>query len=313
MPESDVNEGVEDMNVQVNMEEEPLLYSGDTTTTQVQTTNSPMWSVETENIICAIGDYAKCMGRLSIYTSEYYQSQRTYLLGPAAVLSWSLNIFGIVVTYVGNDKISDSLVIMINSLLNFIIATFTTVAEKSNAGSKVELFQQIARDYYSLANMITQEMSRHPNERRTVKVFLSLADTTYKELEKSTPPIPRYIVDAFVLDNRGNKLTKKRELWEEMRKPYILSYLTPTEYSRHRWIHEGNEDEIREVNRNLRMRVALLEEENRMMKLNNGGQETPNMLQKFKENINNEVDSIPEDEGSSFVPNIQVDIDDIYP
>ena len=313
MSVTEENEGRDGMNAQLNMEEEPLLSSNNL---QVQSSYSPLWTVETENIICAIGDYAKCMGRLSIYTSEYYQSQRTYLLGPAAILSWSLNIFGIVVTYIGNDKISDSLVIMINSLLNFIIATFTTVAEKSNAGSKVELFQQIARDYYSLANMITQEMSRHPNERRTVKVFLSLADTTYKELEKTTPPIPRYIVDAFVLENRGNKLTKKRDLWEEMRKPYILSYLTPTEYSRHKWIREGDEADIREVNRNLRMKVAILEEEKRMLKLDKG-KDTGNILQMqmLNEDIINEEDNFPDDEAdaASSVPNIHVDIDDIYP
>ena len=313
MSVTEENEGRDGMNAQLNMEEEPLLSSNNL---QVQSSYSPLWTVETENIICAIGDYAKCMGRLSIYTSEYYQSQRTYLLGPAAILSWSLNIFGIVVTYIGNDKISDSLVIMINSLLNFIIATFTTVAEKSNAGSKVELFQQIARDYYSLANMITQEMSRHPNERRTVKDFLSLADTTYKELEKTTPPIPRYIVDAFVLENRGNKLTKKRDLWEEMRKPYILSYLTPTEYSRHKWIREGDEADIREVNRNLRMKVAILEEEKRMLKLDKG-KDTGNILQMqmLNEDIINEEDNFPDDEAdaASSVPNIHVDIDDIYP
>ena len=230
--------------------------------------NPTMWSFETEDIACAIGDYAKCMGRLCIFTSEYYQSQRTYLLVPAAVLSWGLNIFGIIVTYVGNARISDSLVIMINSLFNFIIATFTTVAEKSNAGSKVELFQQIAKDYYSLANMITQEMTRHPKDRIAVKSFLSLADSTYKELEKSTPPIPRYIVEAFIQDNRGTKLSQKRDMWEQMRKPYILSYLTPTDYSRHRSIKSELEEDISDrLTSRQKNRLEYLERENTRLQL----------------------------------------------
>ena len=103
-----------------------------------------LWSNETDNILCSISDYSKCMARLCIYVSEYHQRQRTYLLGPAAVLSWGLTIFGMFATYYGNQTLPDATVILINSLLNFIIATFTTVAEKSQAGSKIELFQQLA-------------------------------------------------------------------------------------------------------------------------------------------------------------------------
>ena len=183
-----------------------------------------IWTEETEQILCRKADYSKCMARLCTSTGEYYQRHRTYLLVPAATLSWGLTIFGIIATYLGNSAISEPLIILINGLINFIIATFTTVAEKSQAGSKVELFQQLSRDYYSLANDIGQELVKSPETRPGVTNFMKNTDTRYRDLEKSTPPIPRPVVTFFISQEQLN------HGWNKMYKPDILSELTPTRY-----------------------------------------------------------------------------------
>ncbi len=183
-----------------------------------------MWTEESEQILCRKADCSKCMARLCSSTGEYYQKHRTYLLVPAATLSWGLTIFGIIATYLGNSAISEPLIILINGLINFIIATFTTVAEKSQAGSKVELFQQLSRDYYSLANDISQELAKSPETRSMVTNFMKNADTRYRDLEKSTPPIPRPVVTFFISQEQLNNS------WNKMYKPDILSELTPTRY-----------------------------------------------------------------------------------
>jgi hypothetical protein len=181
-----------------------------------------IWTEETEQILCRKADCSKCMARLCTSTGEYYQRHRTYLLVPAASLSWGLTIFGIIATYLGNNTISEPLIILINGLLNFIIATFTTVAEKSQAGSKVELFQQLSRDYYCLANDVGQELVKSPETRPEVKNFMKHTDTRYRDLEKSTPPIPRQVVTFFIRQEQFNPG------WDTMYKPDILSTLIPT-------------------------------------------------------------------------------------
>ena len=182
-----------------------------------------IWTEESEQILCRKADCSKCMARLSTSTGEYYQRHRTYLLVPAAALSWGLTIFGIIATYIGNRGISEPLIILINGLINFIIATFTTVAEKSQAGSKVELFQQLSRDYYSLANDISQELAKSPETRPMVTNFMKNADIRYRDLEKSTPPIPRPVVALFINHEQSTNLD-----WHQIHKPDILSTLTPT-------------------------------------------------------------------------------------
>ena len=77
-----------------------------------------MWTEESEQILCRKADCSKCMARLSTSTGEYYQRHRTYLLVPAAALSWGLTIFGIIATYIGNRGISEQLIILINGLQN---------------------------------------------------------------------------------------------------------------------------------------------------------------------------------------------------
>ena len=187
-------------------------------------TRDHAWTDETEQILCRKADYSKCMARLCTSTGEYYQRHRTYLLVPAASLSWGLTIFGIIATYLGNNTISEPLIILINGLINFIIATFTTVAEKSQAGSKVELFQQLSRDYYCLANDVGQELVKSPETRAGVTNFMKNTDTRYRDLEKSTPPIPRPVVTFFISQEQLN------HGWDKMYKPDILSTLTPTRY-----------------------------------------------------------------------------------
>jgi len=190
--------------------------------TNIMSVNNNLWTEETEQILCRKADYSKCMARLCTSTGEYYQQHRTYLLVPAAALSWGLTIFGIIATYLGNSTISEPLIILINGLINFIIATFTTVAEKSQAGSKVELFQQLSRDYYCLANDVGQELVKSPETRPAATNFMKNTDIRYRDLEKSTPPIPRNVVTSFI---------KREQLnlgWDKMYKPDILSTLIPT-------------------------------------------------------------------------------------
>jgi hypothetical protein len=199
-----------------------MMGNNDVSEINIMNKKENIWTEETEQILCRKADCSKCMARLCTSTGEYYQRHRTYLLVPAASLSWGLTIFGIIATYLGNNTISEPLIILINGLLNFIIATFTTVAEKSQAGSKVELFQQLSRDYYSLANDIGQELVKSPETRPAVTNFMKNADTRYRDLEKSTPPIPRQVVTFFIRQEQFNPG------WDTMYKPDILSTLIPT-------------------------------------------------------------------------------------
>jgi hypothetical protein len=198
------------------------------------------WSNETDNILCGISDYSKCMARLCIYVSEYHQSQRTYLLGPAAVLSWGLTIFGMFATYYGNQKLPDATVILINSLINFIIATFTTVAEKSQAGSKIELFQQLARDFFNLSGTISMELSKEPSSRVCVTPFVGNINARYKDLENSVPPLPQALITKFTSYMEEANGPAGQDLWHMIAKPNMLSSLSPT--NKYNWDNDTHEN-----------------------------------------------------------------------
>ena len=192
-------------------------------------TKKQIWSPETDTIICCISDYSKCMAHLCIYVSEYHQRQRTFLLGPAAVLSWGLTIFGMFATYYGNERLPDASVILINSLLNFIIATFTTVAEKSQAGSKIDLFQQLARDFFNLSGTISMELSKEPKDRVAVNPFVGNMNSRYRDLENSVPPLSQALLHEFTVCMEGKERSNQQQLWNSIPKPNMLSPLSPTD------------------------------------------------------------------------------------
>ena len=61
-----------------------------------------IWNIVIERIIAEIAERAKCMAVLCSHASKYYDRQRTYLLVPASTISWGLNIFGMISSYLGS-------------------------------------------------------------------------------------------------------------------------------------------------------------------------------------------------------------------
>ena len=155
------------------------------------------WNDPIEHIIAAIGEKASCMSKLSNLASKYYDKQRTYLLVPASSISWSLNIFGMISTYFGPTVISEPLVILIVSIGNFVTATLTTVAEKSKAGDKVELFNQASKDYYLLYSEISTQLSFERQLRETPYQFFKSCMDRYNLLLQSNPNLPDKVLDDF--------------------------------------------------------------------------------------------------------------------
>jgi len=164
------------------------------------------WNQTYENILIHKSDKSRYMAMLCHHTSTYYNRQRKNLLVPASIISWCLNIFGMVTTYFGKEKISEPLVILIVSLGNFIIATLTTIAENNKAGDKVELFNQTSRDYNLIASEIKQELMLPPDNRASVMKIIIETQRRYDDLMKSTPNIPENVIYSFI-----NKHKKDRE------------------------------------------------------------------------------------------------------
>ena len=158
-----------------------------------------IWNIVIEQIIAEIGERSKCMSVLCSFAYKYYDRQRTYLLVPASIISWGLNIFGMISTYLGTEVISETLVVLIASIGNFITATITTVAEKSKAGDKVELFNQASKDFHLIYSEISTQLSFEPQLRTIPNDFFRQSDERYKRLLQSIPNIP----DSVVLDFRS--------------------------------------------------------------------------------------------------------------
>lgn len=207
-------------------------------TSNKNTSWTVQWQTNLEELICVQGDHSKIMGSLCMFTSDYYKSKRTWLLGPAALLSWGLNIFGIIVTFIGAGNISHAFVILINSLINFVIATLTTIAEKNNAGSSIELYIQFSREYMAISDNITQEISKHPAQREVMApAFLEKITSEYNDIWKRTPHIPSNIVCLF------NKTVEHLELQDaKVYKPYICENIDATSIYRNLWYKECQQE-----------------------------------------------------------------------
>tara|TARA_Y100000389_G_scaffold145439_1_gene143986 strand:- start:2349 stop:3185 length:837 start_codon:yes stop_codon:yes gene_type:complete len=242
------------------------------------------WSKEYELILTNRCDKARCMAWLCTHTSNYYNKQRTYLLVPASAVSWSLNVFGMIATYMGKERISEPLVILIVSLGNFIVATLTTIAEKGKAGDKVELFNQTSRDYNLIASEINHQIMLPPTNRKPVMKILIETEKKYNDLMKSTPNIPGPITQNFI------KINSKNKHFNEVSKPEGIVDLTPSRYNLYeedRFIDPYNDS------------------------LNNNYSNTETLFKTPREPINNGIENIVINDIVSNIDDIGDNIDDI--
>ena len=164
------------------------------------------WTESIEKILAGIGEKANCMSKLCTLASKHYDKQRTYLLLPASIISWGLNIFGMVATYMGPDDISEPFVILVASIGNFVVATLTTVAEKSKAGDKVELFNQASKEFYLLYSNISAELSFEPKQRCLPLDLLKTSRDRYNVLLQSNPNIPDSVIKIFWMKAMARKV-----------------------------------------------------------------------------------------------------------
>lgn len=187
-----------------------------------------MWTSEHDAILVGRCDKARCMGWLCAHASNYYNRQRQNLLVPATGVSWALNVFGMVATYVGKRRLPEDVVILVVSLGNFIVATLTSIAERSKAGDKVELFNQTARDFNQVASEIKHQLMLPYPMRIPVEKVLGDSEKRYQDLMKSTPSIPGQVVSRFMETHRNDPG------FESIDKPEGLIEIVPTRYSLYR-------------------------------------------------------------------------------
>ena len=199
------------------------------------------WNDVYENILVHKSDKSRYMAMLCHHTSTYYNRQRKNLLVPASIISWCLNIFGMVSTYFGKEKISEPLVILIVSLGNFIIATLTTIAENNKAGDKVELFNQTSRDYNLIASEIKQELMLPPDNRASVMKIIIETQRRYDDLMKSTPNIPEHVIISFI-----NKHKRDQEFLYMVQPENIINMTSCRNYVYKR----SKNDIIKTINKN---------------------------------------------------------------
>ena len=189
---------------------------------------SEEWTHELEHILIVKSDNAKCMGRLCAVASNYYNRQRSYLLVPASVIAWCLNIFGIIATFTGEEIITPSLTILVASIGNFIVATLTTIAEKAAAGDKVELYNQTSRDYYLIASEISHTLMLHPRLRSPPLEAIAHSDKRYSDLMKGTMNLSDRIIDEFFQnigrDSSGRRLHKRTTIFSNLTRNEMDDY-----------------------------------------------------------------------------------------
>jgi hypothetical protein len=249
------------------------------------------WDKEYELILVDRGDKAKCMGWLCTHTSNYYDKQRRMLLVPASAVSWFLNVFGMFATYLGKEKISEPLVILIVSLGNFIVATLTTIAEQGKAGDKVELFNQTSRDYNLIASEINHQIRLPPCNRKPVMKVLIDTEKRYNDLIKSTPNIPEPITKDFTQRNY------RHPSFNEMAKPEGMINLTSCRqnlYQENDYIMSETPSDIKIYNKkNNNMDIIDIEDEDENIIINRNRNNTiiKNAMNNFNITNNDSSDS----------------------
>jgi hypothetical protein len=191
------------------------------------------WSPENELILAEWCDIAQCYKWLYMQSHASFAFQNGWFTIPAIILS---TITG-TASFAQNSFTPEQQTFspMVIGTVNIIIGILTTVQQYLKISELKESHRasQIAWDKFG--RNIRIELAKAPAERMDAGHFIKLSRRDYDHLMETSPPIPPYIVRRFHATFKGEEGSKKREVYDRLKKPDICDSIAIAADERHPW------------------------------------------------------------------------------
>lgn len=191
------------------------------------------WSPENELILAEWCDIAQCYKWLYMQSHASFAFQNGWFTIPAIILS---TITG-TASFAQNSFTPEQQTFspMVIGTVNIIIGILTTVQQYLKISELKESHRASQISWDKFGRNIRIELAKAPAERMDAGHFIKLSRRDYDHLMENSPPIPPYIVRRFHSTFKGEEGSKKREIYDRLKKPDICDSIVISADERHPW------------------------------------------------------------------------------
>jgi hypothetical protein len=195
-----------------------------------------IWSPDNEKILIEWCDVAQCYKWLNLRCHSKLSSTHAWFTIPAITLS----------TITGTASFAQSTLPpelqgyapAVIGTINIFVGILTTIQQYLKISEKNESHRVSAISWDKFARNIRIELAKTPQERDGAGHFIKAARQEFDRLMETSPAIDDTTIKEFYNKFQGEPNTKKRERFNQLKKPDICDTIISAEETRNRWFEE---------------------------------------------------------------------------
>lgn len=205
----------------------------DSSTSDLNTTQSVEWSPENEMIMVEWCDIAQCYKWLSSKAHQKFAQLNAWMTIPTIILSTISGTASFAQTSLPLEYQTFSP--MVIGTINISIGILSTIQQylkisELNEGHRVA---SIAWDKF--ARNICIELAKAPVERMDAGQFLKISRQEFDRLMETSPIIPNDVIKQFNVTFAGKDGSAQRKRYDDLKKPDICDIIISANEKRHPW------------------------------------------------------------------------------
>ena len=195
-----------------------------------------IWSPDNEKILIEWCDVAQCYKWLNSRSHSKLSSTHAWFTIPAITLSTITGTASFAQSTLP-PNIRDYAPAIIGTI-NIFVGILTTIQQYLKISEKNESHRVSAISWDKFARNIRIELAKTPQERDSAGHFIKSARQEFDRLMETSPSIDDYTIKEFYTKFQGEPNTKKRERFNQLKKPDICDTIISAEETRNRWFEE---------------------------------------------------------------------------
>lgn len=192
--------------------------------------NLIVWTKDHEKILIDWGDKAMCYRWLHSKSHSKYSRTNAYYTIPVIIMSTLTGTANF-----AQDRVPEHLrgyYSMGIGFVNILAGIITTIQQFLKISELNEAHRVSSISWDKFYRKIRVELSKPPNERQSVYDFLKSCTEEFDRLMETSPTIEKSVIDLFDKTfNHKNIDKKKRDLFDQLKKPEICDSLESVELS----------------------------------------------------------------------------------
>lgn len=205
------------------------------------------WSGENEDLLAEWCDIAQCYRWL--HSQSHYKFSKLHALFTIPTIVFS-TVSGttLFAQLNANAHIQIIIQIIIGSI-NIFVGVLSTIQQYLKISELNESHRIASLMWDKLIRNIRFELAKSPLERTEASQFLKNSRQEFDRLMENSPNIPPDIINLFKKTFSGEKNSKERKYYDNLKKPDICNYIISINENRIKWFLTNDDDDNVEKNK----------------------------------------------------------------